>query len=80
MATVIQCGPGTTANIDEIFLGRCYQYKEISSGKLLKPQYVAVCFSSVKPVISNHSKIGKMKIFKTGGSLIKVKSIAECSK
>ena len=30
-----------------------------------------------KPVLSNHSKIGKMKFLKTGGSLMQVESIAE---
>ena len=34
---------------------------------------------TVKPVLSNHSKIDKTKILMTNGSLIKVKSIAECS-
>ena len=34
---------------------------------------------TVKHVISGHSKIDKTKIFKTNGSLMKVKSIAECS-
>ena len=35
---------------------------------------------SVKPVLSGHSKIDKTKILMTNGSLMKVKSIAECSK
>ena len=35
---------------------------------------------SVKPVLSGHSKIDKTKVLKTNGSLMKVKSIAECSK
>ena len=34
---------------------------------------------TVKLVLSNHSKKDKTKILKTNGSLIKVKSIAECS-
>ena len=33
----------------------------------------------VIPVLSDHSKIDKIKVFKTNGSLMKVKSIAECS-
>ena len=33
----------------------------------------------VKPVLSGHSKIDKTKVLKTNGSLMKVKSIAECS-
>ena len=35
--------------------------------------------STVKPVLSGHSKIHKSKILMTNGSLMKVKSIAECS-
>ena len=35
--------------------------------------------STVKPVLSGHSKIDKTKILMTNGSLMKVKSIAECS-
>ena len=35
---------------------------------------------TVKPVLSGHSKIDKIKILLTNGSLMKVKSIAEYSK
>ena len=35
--------------------------------------------STVKPVLSSHSKIDKTEVLKTNGSLMKVKSIAECS-
>ena len=35
---------------------------------------------TVKPVQNGHSKIDKTKILKTNGSLMQVKSIAECSK
>ena len=34
---------------------------------------------TVKPVLSRHSKIDKTKISMTNGTLMKVKSIAECS-
>ena len=34
---------------------------------------------TVKPVLRCHSKTDKTKILKTNGSLMKVKSIAECS-
>ena len=34
---------------------------------------------TVKPVLSGHSKIDQMNVFKTGGSLIQVESIAEGS-
>ena len=35
--------------------------------------------STVKPVLSSHSKIDKTNVSKTNGSLMKIKSIAECS-
>ena len=35
---------------------------------------------TVKPVSSSHSKMDKTKVLKTNGSLMKVESIAECSK
>ena len=35
--------------------------------------------TTVKPVLSGHSKIGKTKILLTNGSLMKVESIVECS-
>ena len=34
---------------------------------------------TVKPVLSGHSKIDKTKVLKPCGSLMQVKSIAECS-
>ena len=34
---------------------------------------------TVKPVLSDHSKIDKTKILMTNGSLMKVENIAECS-
>ena len=34
---------------------------------------------TVKPVLSGHSKIDKTKILVTNGSLMQVRSIAECS-
>ena len=36
--------------------------------------------STVKPVLSGHSKKDKTKVLKANGSLMKVGSIAECSK
>ena len=35
--------------------------------------------TTVKSVLSGHSKIDKTKVLKTNGSLMKVESIAECS-
>ena len=34
---------------------------------------------TLKPVLSSHSKIGKTKVFKINGSLMKAESIVECS-
>ena len=34
--------------------------------------------NTVKPLLSGHSKIDKTKVLKTNGTLMKVKSIAEC--
>ena len=34
---------------------------------------------TVKSVLSGHSKLDKIKVLKTFGSLVKVKSITECS-
>ena len=39
-----------------------------------------ICTITVKPVLSGHSKIDKTNVLKTNGNLMKVKSIAECSK
>ena len=38
-----------------------------------------ILLSTVKPVLSGHLEIDKTKVFKTNGSLMYVKSIAECS-
>ena len=35
--------------------------------------------TAVKPVLGGDSKIGKTMVLKTGGSLMQVESIAECS-
>ena len=35
---------------------------------------------TVKPVLSGHSKIDKTKVLMANGSLMKVESIAECSR
>ena len=36
--------------------------------------------NTVKPVLNGHSKIGKTKILMTKGTLMKVESIAKCSR
>ena len=40
----------------------------------------AIQESAVKSVLSGHLKIDKIKVLMENGSLMKVKSIAECSK
>ena len=40
---------------------------------------MCICALRVKPVLSGHSKIAKIKVLKTNGSLMKVESISECS-
>ena len=51
------------------------------AGVLLYHSYVPgfSAKSTVKPVLSSHSKIDKTKLLMVNGSLMKVKSIAECS-
>ena len=45
---------------------------------LLYMLHVCLCYT-VQPVLSGHSKMDKIKVLKTNGSLMKVISIAECS-
>ena len=47
--------------------------------RLVSYSHSAVFKRTVKPALSGHSKIDKTKVLKTNGSLMKVKSIAECS-
>ena len=47
--------------------------------QLLKKLGYYHIYSTVKPVLSGHSKIDKTKVLKTKGGLMKVESIAECS-
>ena len=50
----------------------------VSNKTRLKPVSLTT-ETTVKPVLSGHSKIGKTKVLKTDCSLMQVKSIAECS-
>ena len=47
---------------------------------IFKEETTIYCYfhSTVKPVLRGHSKVDKTKILTTNGSLMKVKSIAEC--
>ena len=47
---------------------------------LSEPRLLAGVISTVKPVSSSYSKIDKTNILMANGSLMKVKSIAQCSK
>ena len=49
--------------------------KPVVPGHILLP----ILIFTVKPVLSNHSKIDKTKVFEQCGSLMQVKSTAECS-
>ena len=56
-------------NFRRIHFSRCFKvFIKQKSGK-----------TTVKLVLSSHSKIDKTKLLKTNGSLMKVESIAECS-
>ena len=48
-------------------------------GNSIGPKRVKHIFSTVRPVLSVHSKIDKIKVLNDNGSLMKVESIAECS-
>ena len=53
-----------------------------NSMEIKQPAYTVLQISkedTVKPVFNGHSKIVKIKILMTNGSLMKIKSIAECS-
>ena len=51
-----------------------------SLGKGLNiPSVKQILWPTVKPVLSDHSKINKTNVLGTNGSLMKVESIVECS-
>ena len=54
-------------------------YAEIDGFPVSTGIVKSVLSSTVKPVLSSHSKIDKTKVLKTGGSLMQVVSVAECS-
>ena len=47
--------------------------------QIVKVSVLYLKYVSVKPVLNSHTKIDKTKVLKTNDSLMKVKSIAECS-
>ena len=53
-------------------------YSATETSYYIEILYVAK-LATVKPALSGHSNIGKTKILKTSGSLMKVENIAECS-
>ena len=65
--------PSETFCFIEIVKSHCWNFKNCTF-----PYTYSINIYTVKPVLSGHSKINKTKIFMTNGSLMKVKSIAEC--
>ena len=55
-------------------------FNAIRKNKILSKISEFTVFNTVKPVLNDHSKIGKTKSLMTNGSLMKVESIADCSK
>ena len=56
-----------------------YQSQVIARNSVIWLQSSTKMQDTVKPVLSGHSKIDKTNTLLTNGSLMKVKSIAECS-
>ena len=56
----------------------CEPYYNIVTGDIVIPLTCMHSYIAVKPVLSGHSK-NRQKVLKTNGSLMKVRSIAECS-
>ena len=59
-----------------------FQIFVVNNIKVITQDYVRLYLIeiTVKPVLCGHSKTDKMKVLKTGGSLMLVQSIAECSR
>lgn len=38
LISVTKGAPGTTLNIQRIFIGRCFEYQELSRGKIIEPR------------------------------------------
>ena len=55
-----------------------FLYKNISSWKI-QMMSIEFLYRKFKLVFSDHSKMDNTKVLKTGGRLVQVKSIAECS-
>ena len=60
-------------------LARVLQHDTSFANTFVGTPYYMSPVRTVKPVLSGHSKIDKTQILMTNGSLMKVKSIAECS-
>ena len=54
-------------------------YEEFNSFHIYLKHSNTLLERPVKPVLSVHSKIDNTKVLKTGGSLVQIESIAECS-
>ena len=66
-------------HIDGKISGGTDSLKQYTSANPPQTTRKFVSGSTVKPVLSGHSKIDKTKIIMTKGNLMKVESIAECS-
>ena len=63
---------------DKMNMTSTLQYSGLSAYNCAKP--TTTTNNTVKPALSDHSKICKTKILMTNGSSMQVESIAECSK
>ena len=66
-------------NVSEALIKQCRSRSDCSCRSSLIWSHTVCLSTSVKPVISGHSKIDKTNILKPCGSSMQVKSIAECS-
>ena len=68
-------------HFEECTLKRCGSLDEVSIDKVHNVLYISYSYKhgTVKTVSNGHSKIDKTEILMTNASLMKVKSIAECS-
>ena len=56
-----------------------YESLRVFTEKIVPKLLILIIQTTVKPVLSGHSKIDKTQVFKTDGSLMQVESTAECS-
>ena len=81
---MVRCQGVRIFGLNTILFFRYYNFNEVQMFTFSRRideggSDITVSNGTVKPVLSNHSKIDKTKVLMTNGSLMKVKSIAECS-